>query len=156
MNSSKSRTSFESARAARLAAIQALFQISSSGRPPQIVIQEFIDHRLDSEEYPYPPDQILFKKLVERTCERENDLMPLIDANLSEPWSVNSLESVLREILKLGCLELLESITPLPVPVVISEYIDLTKGFFGPTEGHLTNAVLDRIARALGLPLTKA
>jgi transcription termination factor NusB len=58
------RASFEASRGARLAAVQALFQIRSTQQATLTVIQEFIDHRFQDGEYPYIPDTSLFKKLV--------------------------------------------------------------------------------------------
>lgn len=149
------RLSFESARAARLAAIQACFQCMSTSQPAHAVVQEFILHRLTTSDYPYPPDPVLFEKLVLRTEARQNDLSALIDGHLSEAWTLESIDAVLCCILKVGAVELLESLVPIPAPVVISEYIDLTRGFLGPSEANLTNAVLDSIAKSLGHQMSK-
>jgi N utilization substance protein B len=149
------RSTFEAARVARLAAVQALFQIRHSHESATHVIEEFREHRFTGDDYPYAPDETLFKTLVLKVVEQEERLQQMIDAHLSKPWTCATLEPVLREILKAGTLELLDPMTSLPAPVIISEYIDLAKGFLGPTEASLTNAVLDGIARTLKLPLKK-
>lgn len=152
----RERSTFEARRVSRLAAVQALFQIEYTQSATLAVIQEFIEYRFKSDEYPCQPDDSLFKALVLKTMDRREDVLRLIDANLSQPWTYLTLEPVLRAVLQSGALELLESLSKTPAPVIISEYIDITKGFLGHQEAQLTNAVLDKIARALDLPMKKS
>ncbi len=152
----KEKPSFEAFRAARLAAVQALFQIHYTQNLALAVIQEFAEHRfIGHDDYPHAPDTKLFQDLVLKAINREDDIIRMIDANLSEPRTFAALEPVLRAILQIGVLELLEPVSSIPAPVIISEYIDITRGFLSASEAQLTNAVLDGIAKALNLPMKK-
>ena len=152
---SSSRPSFEALRAARLAAIQALYQQEHSQSSITEIVEEFIQHRLMSNDYPTPPDEILFKNLTQKVVERSEDLVTMINAHLTSPWTYETLQPVLRIIIKAGVLELLDPVSKAPAPVIISEYIDLTQGFFNQAESRMTNAVLDSVAKVLGLKLKK-
>ena len=150
----KRRFVFEAARAARLAAVQALFQIRTASESVDIILTQFTDNHFKNE-FPHEPDRHLFETLVKRVIDRDDDLIRMIDANLSENWSCAHLDPVLREILKTGALELLEPITTVPAHVIISEYVDLAQGFLSSAEANMVNAVLDPIAHALNLKLKK-
>lgn len=146
---------FESARAARVAAVQALFQIEKTQALTQSIIQEFQEHRLPSEDYPYLPNGLLFSQLVTQVYENYADIHHLVSSNLPEDWVIEGVDPVLRLTLMVGCGELLyNKPDTLPAPVIISEYVDVARGFCGHKEAGFANRVLDQIAHHLHLPLT--
>jgi transcription antitermination protein NusB len=135
---------------ARLAAVQALYQIDLSGAKPEAVIAEFVTHRLgreiDGERYG-KADPEFFAELVRGTVERQEDLDRTIAAALTPDWPLDRLETVLRAVLRAGAFELVRGVVP--GRVVISEYLDIAHAFFSGKEPGLVNGVLDKIAHAL-------
>ena len=135
--------------AARLAAVQALYQIELAGSSPANVVVEFIKHRLGREgegENFGAADEGLFATIVEGACAQRGDLDQHIAAALTPDWPLERLEIILRSILRAGAFELLAR-PEVPVRVVISEYLDIAHAFFAGKEPGLVNAVLDRLAR---------
>jgi N utilization substance protein B len=135
--------------AARLAAVQALYQMELSGSSPANVVGEFIKHRLgpDGEGDSFgTADEGLFAALVEGTCARRDELDRAIAAALTPDWPLERLEIILRSILRAGAYELLAR-PEVPVKVAISEYLDIAHAFFAGKEPGLVNGVLDRLAR---------
>ena len=138
-------------RAARLAAVQALYQMELAGGAAEAVIGEFARHGLarTAEGEPYgPPDIALFSELVRGVTAHRGEIDNLIAAVLSEEWSVERLETVLRAILRAGAFELSDR-PDVPPRVVISEYVKVADAFFAGKEPALVNGVLDRLAHAL-------
>ena len=141
--------------AARLAAVQALYQIEVAGAPIENVIVEFAHDglRRDNEgqnegQRPGEFDALLFIDLVRGTAARQEELDRVIAAALTPDWPLERLERVLRAILRAGAYELLAR-SDVPAAVVISEYLDLGHAFFAGKEPSLINGVLDRLARTL-------
>ena len=137
--------------AARLAAVQALYQLELAGASVDSVIGEFIHHRLgrDGEGDGFgDADPEFFTALVRGAAARQAELDRLIAAALTPEWPLERLESVLRAILRAGVFELVACVE-VPVPVVICEYLDIGHAFFGGREPGLVNGVLDRLARTL-------
>ncbi len=137
--------------AARLAAVQALYQMEVSGTSPANVVMEFIRHRLGHEgegESFGAADERLFEDLVEGASARRGELDQRIAAVLTPDWPLERLEIILRAILRAGAYELLAR-PEVPVRVAISEYIDIAHAFFAGKEPGLVNGVLDRLARTL-------
>jgi len=136
---------------ARLAAVQALYQIDLSGSPPAAVIAEFRKHRLgheiDGDQYG-EADTALFGDIVEGTVARLPDLDRAISSALTPDWPLERLETVLRAILRAGTYELLAR-GDVPARVAISEYLDVAHAFFTGKEPGLVNGVLDRLAHVL-------
>ncbi len=138
-------------RAARLAAVQALYQMELGGANADQVIAEFDRHRLGREiegQSFGEADRKLFADLVRGVAIGVTDLDSMIAACLSAEWAVERLEAVLRAILRAGAYELSER-HDVPPRVVISEYVDLADAFFGGREPGLVNGVLDCVARAI-------
>jgi transcription antitermination protein NusB len=138
-------------RAARLAAVQALYQWEQSGGAAVALISEFTEHRIgkvvDGMELP-PADTRLFADLVQGTTGHATELDDMIGGVLTEGWSVERLESILRAVLRCAVYELAHR-PDIPPKVVISEYLAVADAFLGEPETRLANGVLDQIAHAL-------
>jgi N utilization substance protein B len=148
---------------ARLAAVQALYQSELTGASADTVIHDFLDHGVgatafqgsgdkdDPTETEVPLHEIdaeLFASTVRGALERRIDLDKMIGGALSEGWTVERLEAVMRAILRAGAYEL-SARSDIPPRVSISEYVDVAGAFYGGSEPGLVNAVLDRIARVV-------
>lgn len=137
--------------AARLAAVQALYQLEQEPTTPQKVVLEFLNHRfseiVDGTRF-ITPDKTLFQEIVLGVMERLADLDPMITSTLSEDWRIERMESVVRAILRAAVFELSRD-TAVPGPVVINEYIEITKAFCSTPEVAFVNASLDILAKLL-------
>jgi transcription antitermination protein NusB len=136
---------------ARLAAVQALYEMEVSGKSGHEVVPEFVGRRfagLIEGGDMAPADPKFFERLVLGVAGE----MPTLDGMLADclqpEGHLERLEVVLRAIFRLGTYELL-SVDDVPVRVVISEYVDLTHAFFAGREPGLVNGVLDKIARVV-------
>jgi N utilization substance protein B len=137
--------------AARLAAVQALYQAELTGAPVEAVLAEFFALRLDEEIDGLSlaaADRGLLDLLVRGAGKERDELDDMLAAVLDEDLPVERLETLLRILLRVGALELSRR-PEAPVRVVVSEYVDLAGAFFGGKEPGLVNGVLDRLARAL-------
>lgn len=137
--------------AARLAAVQALYQIEVAGATPANAVGEFLRHHLGREgegEDFGAADEHLFADLVEGTCARREELDRAISAALTPDWPLERLEITLRAILRAGAYELLAR-PEVPARVAITEYVDIAHAFFSGKEPGFVNGVLDRLARTL-------
>lgn len=135
--------------AARLAAVQALYQMDLTGKGLETIIREFERHWMgkEIEEDQYKPaDSALFRVLVQGVLDRQKRIDPTIDELLAKGWPLKRIENVMRAILRAGAFELLYA-PDVPVKVVISEYVDIARAFFEREETAMVNAVLDRLAR---------
>ena len=137
---------------ARLAAVQALYQMEVSGATTADVIADFISGKLPREtEASYTDsegDLDLFKLLVEKAVERQATYDRAIARHLSKGWRLERIDAVARAILRSGAAEL-EQRTDIPVAVVINEYVEIAKAFFEGPEPGFVNAALDAAARDL-------
>lgn len=138
-------------RAARLAAVQALYQWEQSGAAADTIVKEFAEHRIgkvvDGMELP-AADIRLFSNLVRGAIATADELDSMIAGVLTEDWSVERLESILRAVLRGGAYELAHR-TDIPPKVAISEYLAVADAFLGDKETMLVNGVLDRLAHLL-------
>ncbi len=150
----KSRPIFKSERkrrAARFAAIQALYQIALGGGEPRQVAAEFLQHRLDEELEGVSLakiDRDLFQELVEGTARERAELDDMITAALGPNRSVERLETLLAIILRAGTYELANR-PAIAAKNLIVEYVEIASGFFTEREPAMVNAVLDRLAGVL-------
>lgn len=137
--------------AARLGAVQALYQMDVGGASLNEVISEFTTFRLgkelDGEQY-READEQWFKDIVKGVVDDQKFLDPFIHTALAEDWPLKRIDSLLRAILRSGSYELLRR-KDVPARVIISEYIDVAKAFFEDDEPGLVNGVLDRLAHDL-------
>ncbi len=132
---------------ARLAAVQALYQMDMTGIDLNEVIAEFEAHRLglDIEGLQYADaEAAFFRDLVEGVVREQLRIDPLIDKQLAEGWRLARVDSILRAILRAGAYEILIR-GDVPVRVVISEYVDIAHAFFGEEEPKVVNGILDRL-----------
>ncbi len=139
-------------RRARLAAVQALYQIDLTGAPASTAIAEFRRHRMQGELDGVPMDDLdaeFFAELVAGVGENRPELDRRIAAVLTPDWPLERLDTVLRSILRAGAFELAHR-SQTPVGVVISEYLAIAESFFSGREPALVNGVLDGIARRSG------
>ncbi|SMH54517.1 transcription antitermination factor NusB [Maritimibacter sp. HL-12] len=137
--------------AARLYAVQALFQMESSGQTVDRVIREFEDFRFgeileEGEMVEGDPD--LFRALVDTAVNRQAKIDQLTDRALVAKWPIARIDPTLRALFRAAGAELVEGNTP--PKVVISEFVDVARAFFPESdEPKFANAVLDHIAREL-------
>jgi len=135
--------------AARLAAVQALYQMEIAGTTPANVIGEFVRHRFgrDSGEGEFgAADEFFFADLVEGAAARRDEVDRAIAAALTPDWPLERLEVTLRAILRAGAYEIIAR-PDVPPRVSITEYLDIAHAFFAGKEPGLVNGVLDRLAR---------
>ena len=136
--------------AARLAAVQALYQMDVGGTSLPAVIAEFEAHRLDGEvegEALRPADADFFSALVSGVVDGQREIDPIIHNALPAGWPLKRIDVTLRAILRCGVFELRQR-RDVPARVAISEYMDVTRAFFEADEPGLVNAVLDSVARS--------
>jgi len=137
--------------AARLAAVQALYQMDMTGIDLNEVVAEFETHRLgqevEGEQYCEAEAQF-FRDLVEGVVREQRRLDPMIDQQLAEGWRLTRVDSILRAILRSGAYELLLR-DDVPARVVITEYVDIAHAFFGEDEPKVVNGILDRLGHKL-------
>ncbi|MBI1778873.1 MAG: transcription antitermination factor NusB [Proteobacteria bacterium] len=137
--------------AARLAAVQAIYQIELAGAEVEAVVGEFLAHRLSpatAEPEAASVDKALFAELVRGVASRRPELDSLLTRHLSESWALDRLELVLAAILRAATFELLAR-TDVPPRVTLNEYVDVAHAFYAGKEPGFVNGVLDRIAREL-------
>jgi transcription antitermination protein NusB len=135
--------------AARLAAVQALYQMDLTGKGLNDVIPEFERHWMGKEiedDQFKPADGAFFRVIVQGVLDRQKRIDPAIDDLLAKGWPLKRVEAVMRAILRAGGYELM-LMPDTPVKVVISEYVDIARAFFEKEETAMVNAVLDRLAR---------
>ena len=135
--------------AARLAAVQALYQMDVSGKGVIDALAEFEAFWLGREVEGIasePSDVAFFRAILSGVVENQRSIDQAVDAALAAGWPLTRIEAVLRAILRAGAYELMLR-KDVPARVVISEYVDVTHGFYGDDEPGLVNAVLDRLAR---------
>ena len=137
--------------AARLAAIQALYQMDVGGTDLTTVVAEFENFRLgreiDGATY-READPAWFRDLVAGAVREQRALDPLIHTALQGGWPLARLDSTLRAILRAGAYELSKR-RDVPAPVVITEYLAVAQAFYDGDEPRIVNGVLDQLARKL-------
>ena len=135
--------------AARLASVQALYQMEISGAGSLEVAEEFAAYRFA--ELPVAPDAEFFNAIVEGVPRHQVEIDRAIAASLSQSWKLERVDSILRAILRCGVFELVAR-RDVPAKVVIDEYVAVSGAFFGGDEPGFVNAALDTIARRKRAP----
>ncbi|MCE1236944.1 MAG: transcription antitermination factor NusB [Hyphomicrobiales bacterium] len=135
--------------AARLAAVQALYQMEIGGGEIADVLAEFemfrLGQELDGDEY-READAVFFRDIVSGVVAEQRTIDPKIHQTLVEDWPLKRIDVTLREILRAGLFELMRR-RDVPAKVVIAEYLDVARAFFVEDEPRIVNAVLDKLAR---------
>ena len=145
-----SATRSRSRSAARLAAVQALYQMEMEGTPLARLLHEFHEHRLGAtiEDETYEEaEQAFFDDIVSGADARREEIDALIAERLAEGWSLERLDRPMRAILRAGAYELVAR-PDVPVATVISEYVDVAHAFYDKRETGFVNGLLDAIAKA--------
>lgn len=136
--------------AARLAAVQALYQMDLAGTDANDVVTEFCQYRMKDENdasYCQEADEEYFKTIVLGVVNDQRRIDPLLDTHLAAGWRLSRIDSILRAILRSAAYELLES-PKTPARVVINEYVDVAHAFFDDgEEPGVINAILDSIGK---------
>ena len=137
--------------AARLAAVQALYQMDIAGTGLNDILAEFESHwigrEVEGEQY-LPAEAAFFRDVVGGVVREQRTIDPLIDAILAQGWPLKRIEAILRAVLRAGAYEL-DHRRDVPGRAVVSEYVDVAHAFVERDEVGMVNAVLDRIARKL-------
>ncbi len=137
--------------AARLAAVQALYQMDLAGTGLNEILAEFERHWIGREvegaQY-LPAEAAFFRDVVSGVVREQRELDPLIDDALSKGWPLTRIETVLRAALRAGAFELIHR-GDVPARVVVAEYADVAAAFVERDETGMVNAVLDQLARRL-------
>ena len=146
--------------AARLAAVQALYQMDLAGTDLNDVIAEFVSQRMSADvaaDEVAPEDAAshvdltgadkqFFADILRAVLRRQREIDPMIDDQLASGWRLVRVDSILRAVLRAGVCELVER-SDVPVRVVINEYINVARFFFSEDEPRVVNGVLDKVAR---------
>jgi N utilization substance protein B len=137
--------------AARLAAVQALYQMDVGGAQLEDVLAEFetwrLGRELDGVTY-READSAFFRDLVAGVVRDQRELDPRIQVAMAQGWPLTRLDVTLRAILRAATWELTGK-KDVPAPVVITEYVDVAKAFFEKDEPRIVNGVLDKLAREI-------
>ena len=137
--------------AARLAAVQALYQMDLSGASLPEVLAEFVSYRLgkevDGDQY-RNADPAFFRDIVAGVVRDQQTLDPIVHTTLTGGWPLARIDTTLRAILRAGAFEL-SSRADVPARVVIAEYVDVATAFFEDDVPGLVNGVLDALGRQL-------
>ena len=141
--------------AARLAAVQALYQHDMEATPLASLLDEFHRHRLGTEIDPdidgahyADAERAFFDDVVKGTIARREEIDALLQSKLAEGWALARLDKTMLQILRAGTYELLAR-PDVPTPAAITEYLDVAHAFFESREAKFVNGVLDAVAKAV-------
>lgn len=140
--------------AARLAAVQALYQQHMEGTALARLLDEFHQHRLgrtidddDFDEAEYADADILFfDDVVRGVAARRDEIDGVVAGKLAAGWSVTRLDKAMLQVLRAGTYELLAR-RDIPAAVVINEYVEVAKAFFDDGQAKFVNGILDAVAK---------
>ena len=137
--------------AARLAAVQALYQLEMEGTPLASLLDEFHRHRLGAEiegDQYAEAEVAFFDAVVSGVAARRDEIDGLISERLAEGWRIERLDRTMLQILRAGSWELMAR-ADVPTPSAISEYVDVAHAFFEKRDAKFVNGVLDAVAKAV-------
>ncbi len=141
----------QSRAAARLAAVQALYQHEMEATPLARLLDEFHQHRLGAEidDDQYAAAEVsFFDDLVKGVIARRDEIDALLSERLAEGWALARLDRTMLQILRAGAYELLAR-PDVPTGSAISEYLDVAHAFFAAREAKFVNGVLDAVAKSV-------
>jgi N utilization substance protein B len=143
--------------AARLAAVQALYQMDVGRQTLEDTLAQFgafhLGREVEGEQY-LPADADFFGQIVRGVTKSQLEIDPAIDKALADDWPMERVDATLRAILRAAAFELLRR-RDIPPRVVITEYVDVARAFFEDDATGMVNAALDAIARHAGVDLDK-
>lgn len=135
--------------AARLAAVQALYQMEHSGAGVEGVIAEFVEHRfgmpIDGADL-HAADEAFFADIARGVVEAQRRIDPLIERHLAQGWTLSRIDATARAILRAGVYELARR-ADVPPRTTIDEYVEIAKAFFDGGEPRFVNGLLDAVAK---------
>src|SRR5215475_13191894 len=135
--------------AARLAAVQALYQMDIAGTGVNDILAQFESHWIGREvegaQY-LPAEAAFFRDVVGGVVREQRSLDPLVDDALARGWPLRRIEAILRAVMRAGAYELRHR-SDVPARVIVSEYVDVANAFVDKEETGMVNAVLDQLAR---------
>lgn len=135
--------------AARLAAVQALYQMEIGGSALPAILSEYESHwigrEVEGEQY-REAEAAYFRDIVSGVLREQRTLDPLVDDVLARGWPLKRVEAILRAVLRAGAYELAHR-PDVPARAVVSEYVDVAGAFLDREETGMVNAVLDQLAR---------
>ena len=139
----------EGRSAARLAAVQALYQMDVTGKGINEILAEFESHwigrEIEGDQYK-PAELDFFRDILHGVLADQIAIDRQVDETLASGWPLKRIESVMRAILRAGDYELRKR-ADIPARVIVSEYVDIAGAFFAREEAGMINAVLDALAR---------
>ncbi len=138
--------------AARLAAVQALYQQQMEGTPLARLLDEFHQHRLGAEieEVHFADaETAFFDDIVKGVDARRDEIDLLLSERLAQGWTLARLDKTMLQILRAGTYELIAR-ADISTGTAISEYVDVAKAFFDDREAKFVNGVLDAVAKGSG------
>jgi len=137
--------------AARLAAVQALYQHEMESTPQAQLLDEFHMHRLGAEidEDVYAEaETAFFDDVVKGVLARREEIDEVLSGKLADGWSLTRLDKTMLQILRAGCYELMAR-ADVPTGAAITEYVDVAHAFFEPREAKFVNGLLDAVAKGV-------
>ena len=162
MSRSDQRPAMQARSVARLAAVQALYQMEVAGAGVEAVVREFSDHRfgsaLEAEDDTAAPgaaadqladaDEAFFADIVRGVVTHQAEIDAAVSRRLAANWRLERLDATLRATLRSATYELMHR-ADVPTEVVLDEYVELAKAFFAKTDSGFVNGALDAVARDL-------
>lgn len=145
------KASSQARAAARLAAVQALYQREMEATPMAQLLDEFHRHRLGAEiegDQYAEAETAFFDAVVQGVDARCDEIDELLERRLAEGWALDRLDKTMLQVLRAGAWELLAR-ADVPTAAAISEYVDVAHAFFEPREAKFVNGVLDAVAKVV-------
>ncbi|MEO0983189.1 MAG: transcription antitermination factor NusB [Pseudomonadota bacterium] len=143
---------------ARLAAVQAIYQMEQTGQSANAVIRQFMEDRLGIGPDGDPVEEAdpdLFKSVVTSVIERQADIDPAIVKRLAAGWKLSRLDATTRAILRAAASEFIAH-QDLSEAIILDEYVSIAHAFFDGDEPRFVNGVLDKLAKDLRTPQSGA
>lgn len=140
--------------AARLAAVQALYQQHMEGTALARLLDEFHQHRLgrtiddeDFDEAEYADAEVpFFDDVVRGVDARRDEIDALVASKLASGWTLARLDKAMLQVLRAGTYEIIAR-ADVPAPVAINEYVEVAKAFFDDGQAKFVNGILDAVAK---------
>ncbi len=142
----KADHSSQARHAARLAAVQAIYQMELTGADAETVAHEFVEHRFGEGSEAESTDQTFFGEIVRGVPHHQVEIDRSIVRCLASGWRLGRVDSILRAILRAAAFELVAR-KDVPARVILDEYVEISHAFFGGDEPAFVNAALDKLAR---------